>query len=190
MTISAKCTVCKNADRRRLIELAWNGGMEPQIISNLLEGTPTPGVIAKHLNEHTDGDNLTRTIVVAPVRPARERVLALQTLQLDEVERRLALAIQRATDINAMHEGEEDWEPRDWSDYFDILSKDMQAAVSSILKSQGISDKREKAVGDLKLGLFEAMANAGLAPKSLVSGTDVPLMLPVPQDVEHEDEDA
>lgn len=172
MTIDVRCRVCKNADRRRLIELGWNGGMAAETISRSMDVKElTAAVIMRHLKEHAEGAPSQRDIDVKPELPARQRVLNLQRLQLDEVERRIELAKQRADRLNAEHENDADWTPVDWSDLYDILGKDAQAAISSILKTQGLTDKREKAQGDLKLGLFEAMANAGLAPKALVGET-------------------
>lgn len=188
MTMSARCLVCKNPDRRRAIELMWNGGMSFATISNVLDNEPTSSVINKHIKEHADGNGNTRQVEVAPEKPVRERVLALQRMQLDEIERRIELAKQRADEMNAQRAkvraikeaaGEEYLLPdADWSDFTDILGKDLQSAIGSILKTQGLSDKREKAQGDLKLGLFEAMANAGLAPKALVGTLDVKVLTP------------
>jgi len=182
MTISARCLVCRNPDRRRLIELGWNGGMSGEAIARVLDQKGlVSNVIIKHLKEHADGDPNLRAVVIEPVRPARERVLELQRMQLDEVERRIALAKERAALVNASREGKVDakGEPlpmADWSEYYDILGKDAQAAIGSILKTQGLSDRREKTASELKLGLFEAMTNAGLAPKALVGGVVTPAL--------------
>jgi hypothetical protein len=184
MTIDAKCAVCKNPDRRRMIELGWNGGMSGEAMSRVIGDKPTAQTILKHLKEHADGDGNARAVEIEPELPVRDRIVRLREMQLDEVERRIALAKARAAQINAEHESEPDWEPRDWSDFYDILDKDTQAAIGSILKSQGLSDKREKAVGDLKLGLFEAMQNAGLAPKALVGGREVKVLEPEGDDDE------
>jgi hypothetical protein len=186
MTIEMRCVVCKHANRRKMIELGWNAGLSAVEISDVLGGTPASATILKHLKEHTDGEGASRTVEVVPVPPSRERVLALQTLQLNEVERRIALAKQRALDMNIARANMTDAEGNpypevDWSDFYDILGKDAQAAISSILKTQGLTDKREKAQGDLKLGLFEAMANSGLAPKNLIGGKE-PKLLPEPDD--------
>jgi hypothetical protein len=149
MTIAAKCLVCRNADRRRLIEAGWNAGMGAETVARVIAAEGLSGaVILKHIKEHGEGDGNMRALVVEPDRPMRDRVLDIQRAQVDEVERRIALAKQRAIEINGEHEGETDWEPRDWSYYFDILHKDAQAAIASILKTQGLADKREKAQGD------------------------------------------
>lgn len=169
MTIDAKCLVCRNPDRRRLVESGWNAGMSAEAIARVLDQKGLGGaVVIKHLKDHVDGDGNARAIVIEPERPVRDRVLELQRMQLDEIERRLALAKARADLMNAEHEGEDDWTSIDYSHFFDILDKDTQAAIGSILKTQGLNDKREKAVADTKLGLFDAMARNGLAPKALV----------------------
>lgn len=185
MTIDIKCSVCKNADRRKLIELGWNGGMSAESIARQYDDVTTATLI-KHLKRHTDGSAHTRAVEVV-LTPARERVLALQQMQLNEVERRIELAMQRADELNAHidkmvelgQEGAELVPRHDWSEFYDILGKDAQAAISSILKVQGLSDKREKATSELKLGLFEAMSKAGLAPKA-ISGTDLPALPALP----------
>lgn len=144
-------------------------------IANVLELKGlTTAAITKHLKEHVDGDGNARAIVIEPELPIRERVLALQRMQIDEMERRITLAKQRADQLNAAHKDDsaEEWRVVDWSEFTDILGKDMQAAIGSILKAQGLTDKREKATNDTKLGLFEAMVNAGLAPKALSTGED------------------
>jgi hypothetical protein len=174
MTIDAKCNVCKNPDRRRMIEAAWNVGMQAEPMARVLDVRGiNANSILKHLKEHSDGDGNIRAIQIEPVKPARERVMALQQMQLDEIERRLGLAQARADAMNKEREGLLDANGNpfpmvDASDFYDILGKDAQAAIGSILKTQGLTDKREAKTADLKLGLFEAMTNAGLAPKSLV----------------------
>jgi hypothetical protein len=179
MKLVDHCIICKTKDRRRLIELGWNGGMSATAISDVLGGTPTGRTILKHLKEHTEGGNH-REIDVEPELPARERVARLQAMQLDEIERRVELAKAKADEMNAWRDGKKDSEGNplalvDWSDFTDILGKDMQAAINSIQKAQGLTDKREKAQGDLKLGLFEAMSNAGMAPKA-ISGGDIKVL--------------
>lgn len=176
-----KCTVCVNVDRRRMVEAGWNSGMTAEAMRRTLIDPPTSAAIMRHIKEHSDGNGNTRQLEVSVELPVRERVLNLQRLQLDEVERRIELAKTRADDMNAEREGLVDsngnpFPPVDWSDFYDVLHKDAQAAISSILKTQGLTDKREKAVADTKIGLFEAMTNAGLAPKALVGGIKLPAL--------------
>lgn len=186
--IDPKCLVCKNPDVRRGVELMWNDGMTQSAIIRVVGDKLTTPAITRHLKEHTDGNANARRIEVAPELPARERVLALQQMQLDEMERRIGLAQNRAAIVNAEHEGEPDWEPVDWAQFHDILGKDMQAAIGSILKTQGLTDKRDKAQGDLKLGLFEAMTAAGLAPKS-ISGGKMPVLHTEGEDTPNSEDD-
>ena len=182
MSIDPKCLICRNPDRRRMVELAWNGGMSAPAISRVIESEKMSGsTILRHMHEHTNGQAQTREIDVEEELPVRERIMNLQRLQLDEIERRIALAKQRADEMNARREGMTDADGNpfpllDWSEFYDILDKDAQQAVNSILKTQGLTDKREAKTSELKLGLFEAMTNAGLAPKALVGGVEVPAL--------------
>lgn len=183
MKTFAKCLVCFNADRRRLIEAGWNAGMGADTIARVFDGAIGAPAILKHIKEHAEGDGRTRNLSVEPDKPMRERVYNLQRLQLDEVERRIEMAKTRADMMNRERENLKDadgnaFPPVDWSDFYDILDQKSQSAIGTILKTQGLVDNREKAQGDLKLGLFEAMASAGLAPKALVGGVDVKLLEP------------
>lgn len=177
MTISKTCVICKTPERRRLLELGANDGMNPRELSLALSDVLSAAVINKHLKDHADG--LPGLIVTTPVGTVRERVLALQEMQLSEFERRVDLAKRRAKQLNdnldeleAMGaEGAATAERHDWHEFFNVLDKDNQAAISSILKAQGLTDKREAKTSELKLGLFEAMAkHGGLAPGA-ISGT-------------------
>lgn len=175
--------VCKDVDRRRLIELGWNDGMSGVALSNAFGGTPSEKTILRHLKEHAPGAR-TREVEVMPTGTVRDRVIALQTLQLNEVERQITLAKQRSAELNANIdkmvedgvEGSENLLRHDWSEFFNILHKDNQAAIASILKAQGLTDKRELKTADLKLGLFEAMARNGLAPKAISGAPAVPAL--------------
>jgi hypothetical protein len=173
MKIDAKCLVCKNQDRRRVIELAWNGGVSAAALARVFEADRiASAAFVRHFKDHTDGEGFARRIEVDEEKPMRERVYDIQRTQVEELERRIYLAQQKAASMNALHAGDEDWTPVDWSDFYDILDRNAQAAINTILKTQGLIDNREKAQGDLKLGLFDAMSRAGLAPKALVG--DVP----------------
>jgi hypothetical protein len=168
MTVNNRCAVCRNADLRRVLELGWNAKMLVSDLVHAFGGVPSHAVIAKHLKEHTDGA-WSRDIPVEDARPMRLRVLAIQQAQVEAIERQMAMAQQEADEWNERHKDDEDFFPRDPSHYFDILSKDMQAAVSSILKAQGLTDKRESKVEGQKVDLFRLMLGdrGGLAPASL-----------------------
>lgn len=150
-------------------------------MADLFEGVNAAAVM-KHIKEHAVGNGNARALDPELDLPVRDRVLALQRLQLDEFERRIGLAKTRAAQMNYERANLQQadgtpWPEVDWSDFLDVLGKDMQGAIGSILKTQGLTDKRDKAQGDLKLGLFEAMTNAGLAPKIISGGRVSPLPL-------------
>jgi hypothetical protein len=170
MTVSARCAVCKNSDLRRLIELGWNAKMSIPDLVHAFGGVPSHSVIHRHLKEHAEGA-YSRTIEVEDARPIRERVLAIQRAQIEAIERQLFIAQQKADEYNEAHRGDDDYDPDrgqpEW--YFDILGKDFQSAIASILKAQGLTDKREASKDAAKVDLARAMlgARGGLAPESM-----------------------
>lgn len=177
MRIDAKCLVCKNQDRRRVMELAWNGGVSAAALERVFEADRiTSAAINRHFKDHSEGEPHARRIEPPEDKPMRQRVYDIQRLQVEELERRIYLAQQRAVAMNATHAGDADWTPVDWSDFYDVLDKNSQQAINTILKTQGLIDSREKTKGELKLGLFEAMANNGLAPKALIGADPVRLI--------------
>lgn len=171
MTVSARCAVCKNSDLRRLIELGWNAKMTVPDLAHAFGGVPSHQLIYRHLKEHAEGA-YSRQIEVEDARPLRDRVAAIQRAQVEAIERQFAIAQQRADEYNEAHRGDEDYDPAlgqpEW--YFNILGKDMQAAIGSILKAQGLSDKREAKKDAAKVDLARAMlgARGGLAPAALI----------------------
>lgn len=178
LPIDPKCLVCRNRDRRRVIHAAWNAGVS---IAELVRVFETEKISALQFKKHFDpetghfkGESNARRVEVAEEKPMRERVYDIQRLQVEELERRIGIAQTKAAAMNAAHAGEEGWTEVDWSDFYDILDKNSQQAINTILKTQGLIDTREKAQGDLKLGLFDAMSRAGLAPKALIGEKDVP----------------
>ena len=164
--MNPKCDICRNSDLSTLIALAWNGKMAATAISGVLGGEPTAAAIIKHLKADADG-SWSRAIEVE-VKPLRQRVYDLQRTLVDELERRIAIAKDKAR-----FETEVTGEPHDWSEYLDILNKDLQNAIGSIIKTQGLADKREATQASLAVGLYELMLGGAdgklmLAPKSLV----------------------
>lgn len=168
MTTSARCAVCKNSDMRRLIELGWNAKMSCPDLAHAFGNVPSASVILRHLKEHTEGGS-TRSIEVEDARPMRDRVLAIQREQIEAIERQLAIAEDKALEYRTDHQEDDDYDPAraDPSWYFDILSKDMQAAVSSILKAQGLTDKREATKTGAAVDMFRLLAGKE-PPKHLI----------------------
>jgi len=164
------CNICNNADLKALIALAWDGKMSLTAISGVLGGVPSAAAIAKHLKAHEPG-SWSRQIEVT-VKPLRQRVYDLQRTMVDEVERRIAVAQERSR-----FETEATGEPHDWSEYLNILDKDLQSAIGSIIKIQAGADRMETTKANLAVGLFELMLGGQggklmLAPKSLVGDDD------------------
>lgn len=180
---TARCVVCKNPDLRRLIELGWNAKMSIPDLVHAFGGVPSHTVIHRHLKEHAEGA-YSRRIEVEDARPIRERVLAIQRSQIEAIERQMTDAQRRADEWNEYHRDHEKdgscgecehsgFQVRDPAHYFNILSKDMQAAVSSILKAQGLTDKREAKTSPV-VDMFRLMlgASGGLAPAGLIEAGD------------------
>lgn len=166
--MNAYCKICKNKDLATLISLGWNGKMSATAISGVLGGKPTADAITKHLKEDVPG--AWHREIVVEAKPLRQRVYDLQRMQIDEIERRIAVAEEKAAAQREL--GRED---ADWSEYFDILDKDMQSAIGSILKAQGLADKNENAKVAQKIDMFRLMlgADGGLAPPELTDGMTV-----------------
>lgn len=180
MSVNERCAVCGNSDLRRLIELGWNAKMSTPDLVHALGGVPSGTVILKHLREHAEG-GYSRTITVEDARPMTTRVLAIQRAQVEAIERQMAIAQQQTDMWNEDHRDHEKdgscdscsragFYPRDPSYYFDILSKDMQAAVSSILKSEGLTIKREATKGVSPTDVFRLLLGerGGMAPMRLI----------------------
>jgi hypothetical protein len=135
----------------------WNGGMTQAAITRVVGDKLTTTAITKHLKEHADGSGATRQVEVAPELPQRERVLALQRMQLDEVDRQIAFAKQKADMLNAARdkriadgvEGADETPDRDWSEFFNLLGKDGQGS-RTILKVTAIEDRKAAKTADLK----------------------------------------
>ncbi len=169
-----KCPVCKRPDLKRLVELGWNAKMTADSIASAFPGSIlTKATISKHLAEHAE-DASVHAIAVENAKPMRERVTALQRTLVDEVERRIESAQERAAWWNTHMNNVEGFEPRDWSYYYDVLAKDNQAAISSIVKMQGLTEKREMGKAAIGADIAKIMlgTGGGYAPKALSAGDD------------------
>jgi len=153
-----RCAVCKNPNLRRLIELGWNAKMTASDIANALGGVPSTAVVTKHIKEHA-GDAVARNIPVMEARSTRARIDDLMRRMLDELETRVEFAEQWTA--KARESGNEEVEP---SDLFDLLSKNNQAAIATILKMQDQTDKREGKKATVAVDLMRLMG--GTAPPS------------------------
>lgn len=166
--INEKCNICKRPDVRRLVELGWNAGMDRSAIATAMGGYPSAPTVGKHLSEHVEEGYFTREVPVEDAKPLRARAMDIQRVMIEEIERRIGIAQEKAA--WARENGNPD---ADWSDWYDILNKDEQAAIASIMKAQAIEDKDRNTKAGQKVDLFKMMAG-GLAPKSLTEGLDGP----------------
>lgn len=170
MTTDARCVICRKPDVRRLAELGWNAKMSAPQIATAMAAQFSSAQFLKHLREHVDEGAGMRAIPVEDARPIHERVAALQRMQLDEIERRITMAQEWAAYAR------ENGNPNaDWSEQFDLLDKDNQQAIASILKAQAITDKREAKQNDQKIDLARMMLGdgGGYAPARLTDGLEV-----------------
>lgn len=165
MTTDSRCYICRKPDVRRLVELGWNARMSAPQIATAMAAQFSAQAVLKHLHEHVDEGAGLRAIPVEDARPLAQRVAELQRLQLDEIERRITMAQEWAA--YAREHGNPE---ADWSQQFDVLDKDNQAAIASILKAQAVTDKRESKQNDQKVDLIRMMLGGGdgLAPKHLL----------------------
>ena len=162
---SNNCPICRSVDKMTLVHLGWNNKMTTNAIATAMGGQFSPKQILKHLKDHVEDGASVRNITVLDSRPVSERVEELQRLQLDEIERRIQMAQEWAANARDLGNPE-----ADWSQQYDILSKDNQAAINTILKSQAVSDKRASKQNDQKVDLIKMMLGGGdgLAPKHLL----------------------
>jgi len=158
-----------------LVSLAWNGRMSAPAIASALGGIPSQAVVLKHLNEHIEDGVSNRTIPVTKEKTMRERVTDVQRVLIEEFERRIVNAQERAAWWNEHPLEVDGWEERDWSYYFNVLDKDLQSSVNSIMKMQGLTDKREIGKAQVGVDIAKLMLGGGdgLAPKRLTAGRDV-----------------
>ena len=144
-----------------MVELGWNAKMTAADISNGLGGVPSAAVVTKHVKEH-GGDAIDRAIPVIDARTTKARVDDLMRRMLDELEERIQYAETWAA--RARELGNPDAMP---SDVFDLLSKNNQAAIASILKMQDQQDKREGKKASVAVDLMKLMGG-GPPPAHLI----------------------
>lgn len=163
--MTMQCKVCREPERRRLVDADYAGGLSAAAIARRLEAGGWPvgsATIIKHLKEHFIPGSPTGV-----ARNKRDAAILLQEKIMDEVERR-----ERVSREIEESEGE-------LPDFrrFDILDKDLQPALGTVLRAQGLIDKREQAGKTQKVGLFMLMLGGAegrlmLAPPDLSGSED------------------
>lgn len=162
MNKDERCGICRKPDLRRLIELGWNADMNAKDLASALGGLPSSTAIQKHLRDHAES-SAARNIPVERSRPVRDRVLELQRTLLEEVERRISFAQDRAAHAKATLNPE-----ADWSDWYDVLAKDNQQAIATIIKMQVMEDKKTIVERTQKIDLFKALTANNTPPPRLI----------------------
>lgn len=157
------CKICDNPGRARLIEADWAAGRSATVIAKDMTDSGWPLVaetIRRHL-KHVPGAR-TRENEPMPTVPQTKRTAD----GVEFVKGRLLDAIiakERRLRVEAEQSGEE----------FDgefLLDKDLQPALNTVLKAEGIKIKREEAASKRQIGLFMLMLgkNGGKAPTALI----------------------
>jgi hypothetical protein len=162
MTDPSRCKVCKEPERARLIEADWAGGMSAVGIAARLKDAGWPiaaSAVLRHLHHVPGAHNRTNTPIPVGM-TKRDAALFVRDRIMDELE--------------VM---EDDVDPAGESK-LNILSKDLQPALGSMLRAQDIIDKRETREKNKKISLFVLMLGGpdgknALAPLELSSGEDV-----------------
>jgi hypothetical protein len=158
------CKICRAPNRRRLVEADWADGISAEGIARTMREAGWPlssATVLKHLKEHTPGA-ATREPVKAGKRDA---AIFLQNRLMDEIERREELVL-----IEEETTGEKVPDHR----RLDILDKDLQPALATILRAQALINTREKAKGP-RAGMMLLML--GVSPDGLGPGALAPLEL-------------
>lgn len=167
------CKICRAPNRRRLIEADWADGMSAEGISKAMADAGwsiTSQTVLRHLKEHAGPEAGIRVPPKLAKRDAaafvRDRVMErVMELESDDGPKRL-VPVKGEGGATEYVEVE-----------FDILDKDLQPALSSMLKAQAILDKREAVKENRKIDLFLLMLGGAdgkgmLAPLALTAGDD------------------
>jgi hypothetical protein len=162
------CKICRAPGRRRLIEADWADGMSAVGIAKAMtdNGWPiTSTTVLKHLKEHAGPEAAIR---VPPALSKRDAAVWVRDRIMDKVEE-----IEQGTRTVITKDGEMVEVP------FDILDKELQPALGSMLKAQAILDKREANQTSAKISLFGLMlgitdggGDGRFAPLELSSGEE------------------
>lgn len=181
-TTDPNCPICKRPGRRRIIDADASDGLTPAAIAATMRDTGwalTAAQVATHVTLHT--------ISGKPRSGAarrRDAALTLRERLTDEFERQIeqseALAV-KATEACARGEhkrqdkdgnefGHEGY-IHDPAEFFNILAKDVQPALGTIIKAQTVEEKRVAVEGKRRIDLFKLMQGTsedGLAPRGLI----------------------
>ena len=153
------CKICDHPGRARLIEADWaDGKSAPYIAAEMEAGgwKVTPATILKHL-KHVPGAATRKNVPIPAGLRGRDAAEYIKNRILDAVD-----SVENRLRSEAEAEG------KTYSGEF-ILDKDLQPALGTALKAEGIKIKREDVASKRQIGLFQLMlGNGGKAPPHLI----------------------
>lgn len=166
MTVTPDCKVCRAPNRRRLIEADWADGMTAAGISKVMKDAGWPisaETILKHLKEHVEG----AAVRLPPTISKRDASILIKDAILDRLEE-LQAGGTRQVLVKGPDGGMEVQELE-----FDIMDKDLQAALGTALKAEAIQVKKDDNQTKRKIDLFQLMLGGAdgkgmLAPMDLI----------------------
>lgn len=179
-TIDPNCPVCKRPGRRRIVDADAADGITPAAIASAMRDTGwalTAADVTKHVTLHGSAEK-TRSKATR----RRDAALTLRERMMDALEGRIEAAEASAVEATAeCQRGEHDIEdhpryrqhgPRvhESSEFFDILNKDLQSALGTVIKAQTVEEKRNANDDKRKIDLFRLMMGPGdgMAPAALI----------------------
>lgn len=180
-TTDPNCPICKRPGRRRIIDADASDGLTPAAIAAAMRDTGwalTAADVTAHITLH---GSIGKPRSGAARR--RDAALTLRERMMDALESRIEAAEERAVEATAecqRGEHDDDEHPRyrkhtarvhEASEFFDILDKNLQSALGTVIKAQTVEEKRVATEGKRKIDLFKLMmgnTDDGLAPRDLI----------------------
>lgn len=164
-----RCKVCREPERRRLIEADYEGGLTPAAIARRMVAAGwdiTSPTVVSHLKEHY--------IKMPPssiAKNKRDASVIIRDAQLDALDTR-----ERDFEIRRQllrSDGVDEAAIMELYPPFDILNKDLQPALKTALMAQKNIDSKEIKQNNQKIDLYRLMlggpeGNLMLAPKHLL----------------------
>lgn len=174
------CAICKRPGRRRIVDADASDGIAPAAIAAAMRDVGwalTAAQVATHITLH---GSVTKPKSAASRK--RDAALTLRERMMDALEGRIEAAEEKAVEATEeCRRGEHDVDdhPRyrkhgpkthESSEFFDILNKDLQSALGTVIKAQTVEEKRVATEGKRKIDLFRLMMGPGdgLAPSGLI----------------------
>lgn len=181
-TTDPNCPICKRPGRRRIVDADASDGLTPAAIAAAMRDTGwalTAADVATHVTLHAVSGKPR-----SGAARRRDAALTLRERMMDALEGRIVAAEGRAVEATTeCQRGEHDVDdhPRyrkhgpqthDPAEFFDILDKNLQAALGTVIKAETLEVKKADNQTKRKIDLFQLMmggeGNDGLAPRALI----------------------